>query len=64
MLANAEDISFDQVLWIYRIDIISAPLALCMLMVFMSFSTTSINMVMSSMMEYWGCDIVGRLSVS
>ena len=59
MLASAGDISFEQVLRII-FGILSGPHALYMLMLFMSFSTPSMLMVMFSMLGYLGCDIVGR----
>ena len=59
MLANAADISFEIDLSIIFV-ILSGPLASCMLMLLMSFSTTSMPMVMLSMLGYLGCDIVGR----
>ena len=59
MLANAVDISFEQVLRIIFGNL-SGPLALCILMLFRSFSTPSMLMAMFSRLGYLGCDIVGR----
>ena len=58
MLANAGDISLEQVLGIFVI--LSGQLALCMLMLSQSFSTPSMLMDMFSILGYLGCDIVGR----
>ena len=57
MFANAGDISFEQVLRII-FGILSGRLALCMLMLFRCFSTSSMLMVIFSMLGYLGCDIV------
>ena len=59
MLASAGDISFEQVLRII-FGILSGPLALCVLMLFRSFSTPSLLIAMFSMLGYLGCDIDGR----
>ena len=59
MLGNAGYISFEQVLRII-FGVLSGPLALCMLMLFRSFSTPSMLMGMFSMLCYFGCNIVGR----
>ena len=63
MLASAGDISSEQVLRII-FCILSGPLALFMLMLSRSFSTPSMLMAMFSILEYLGCDIVGRQSAS
>ena len=59
MLANAGDTSFEQVLRII-FGILSGSLALCILMLFRSFSTPLMPMVIFSLLGYLGCDIVGR----
>ena len=55
MLASAGDIYLEQILWII-FDILSGPLALCMLMLFRNFSSPPMLMTMSSMLGYLGCD--------
>ena len=62
MSANAGDISLEQVLRII-FGILSGPLAMCILTLFGSFSTTSMLMIMFSMFGYLGCDICVRFSV-
>ena len=59
MLANSGDISFERVISII-FGILSGQLALCMLMLFRSFSAHSMHMVMFSMLGNLACDIVGR----